>query len=109
MQQVVELFQCRLQQGFCQLIMMACIGCVVAIPLPAAAQNSDLPELETSASRHLNTVQERRIGQGFYRRLLASPRFVEDYLLQHYIHDPDRVIRVERDGRTGEPSPYVLV
>jgi len=103
MQQVVELFQCRLQQGFCQLIMMACIGCVVAIPLPAAAQNSDLPELETSASRHLNTVQERRIGQGFYRRLLASPRFVEDYLLQHYIQSIGNRISQHSDLRGVEP------
>ncbi|MYB34461.1 MAG: M48 family metallopeptidase [Gammaproteobacteria bacterium] len=103
MQQVVELFKCRLRQGFCPLIVMACIWCVIAIPLPAVAQSSELPELETSASRHLNTVQERRIGQGFYRRLLASPKFVEDYLLQHYIQSIGDRISQHSDLRGVEP------
>jgi len=103
MQPVVELFKCRLRQGICPLVVMACIGCVIAIPPPVVAQNSELPELETSASRHLNTVQEKRIGQGFYRRLLASPKLVEDYLLQHYIQSIGNRISQHSDLRGVEP------
>jgi len=103
MQPVVELFKCRLRQGVCPLVVMGCIWCVIAIPPPVVAQNSELPELETSASRHLNTVQEKRIGQGFYRRLLASPKFVEDYLLQHYIQSIGNRISQHSDLRGVEP------
>lgn len=103
MQPVFELFKRHLRQDFYPLILMACIWCVIAIPPPAVAQNSELPELDASASRHLNTIQERRIGQGFYRRLLASPKFVEDYLLQHYIQSIGNRISQHSDLRGVEP------
>ncbi len=103
MPQVAELFKCCLQQGLCRLFMMACIWCAVAISPSALAQNSELPELDASASRHLNTIQERSIGQGFYRRLLASPKFVDDYLLRHYIQSIGNRISQYSDLRGLEP------
>ncbi len=76
---------------------------IFSVPSPAIAQSSELPELGTSASRHLNDIQERRIGQAFYRRLLSSPNFVEDYLLQHYIQSIGDRLSQHSDLRGLEP------
>lgn len=76
-----------------------CIG----LPTSVLAQNLELPELGTSASKHLNTQEERRIGQSFYRRLLSSQRFVADYFLQHYIQSIGNQISSHSDLRGLKP------
>ena len=56
---------------------------------PATAQEASstaLPELGDAASVYLSTREEEQIGQQFFRRLLASPKYVDDPELRHYIN-----------------------
>ncbi|MBX2868046.1 MAG: M48 family metalloprotease [Acidiferrobacterales bacterium] len=56
---------------------------------PATAQEAattPLPELGDAASVYLNKREEKRIGQMFFRRLLASPKYIDDPELRHYIN-----------------------
>ena len=45
----------------------------------------DLPELGDSSTQHLDSRQEKQIGQAFLRRLINDPSFLADYELQHYL------------------------
>ncbi len=101
--QGIRRFKFRVRYCLQTRIFVVCICGMISVPSLAIAQNSGLPELGTSASRHLNTVQERRIGQAFYRRLLSSPNFVEDYLLQHYINSIGNRISEHSDLRSSKP------
>jgi predicted Zn-dependent protease len=56
-----------------------------AVNTTSIAQSSDLPELGDSATRFLNPAQEKQIGQQFYRQLLGSPYYLEDYELKDYM------------------------
>ncbi len=53
-----------------------------AAPLSRA---DDLPELGDSSTQHLDSRQEKQIGQAFLRRLINDPAFLADYELQHYL------------------------
>ncbi len=45
----------------------------------------DLPELGDSSTQHLDSRQEKQIGQAFLRRLINDPSFLADYELRHYL------------------------
>lgn len=51
----------------------------------AFSQSENLPELGDSSTQHLSPIQESAIGRSFYRRLVTSPAFVNDYELRDYI------------------------
>jgi predicted Zn-dependent protease len=51
------------------------------------AQTSDLPELGDSATQHLTPIQETYIGKDFFRKLVISPDFVDDYELRDYLQN----------------------
>ncbi len=49
------------------------------------AQTNDLPELGDSATQYLDSAQAKQIGQGFFRQLIRSNLYLEDYELQDYL------------------------
>jgi predicted Zn-dependent protease len=72
------------------------------------AQTSDLPELGDSATRFLNPAQEKQIGQQFYRQLLASPLYLEDYELKDYLQSMGDRIAAAANLR-GTPLTFSLI
>lgn len=58
----------------------------VSITLTAPLSRADdLPELGDSSTQHLDSRQEKQVGQAFLRRLINDPSFLADYELQHYL------------------------
>ena len=62
-------------------------------------QTTDLPELGDSASRYLSSAQEAEIGQRFFRQLMRSRNFIEDYVLQDYLQSLGERIGASADLR----------
>ncbi|MCY3768595.1 MAG: M48 family metalloprotease [Gammaproteobacteria bacterium] len=62
-------------------------------------QTTDLPELGDSAGRYLSPAQETEIGQRFFRQLMRSRNFIEDYELQDYLQSLGEQIGASADLR----------
>ena len=80
---------------------------LLVISHPAITQ-SELPELGDPSTKHLNPIQEKLIGQGFYRKLVKSTNFVNDYELQDYIQSLGNRIGQNADLR-GVESVFSMV
>ena len=67
-------------------VLGAMLGSALLTIAPVAdSENTELPELGSSATKFLNPAQEKLIGQQFLLQLRASSNFVEDYELQDYL------------------------
>ena len=78
----IEVIRQTLQKTFfCGLLSLS----LFTVNTTSIAQSNDLPELGDSATRFLNPAQEKQIGQQFYRQLLSSPFYLDDYELEGYM------------------------
>lgn len=93
----------RLRNGMRRALAAGWLWALVIGFAPAIAQNTGLPELGTSASRHLSKAEETRIGQTFYRQLVISPGYVGDYPLYDYIQSLGDRISAHSDLRGVRP------